>query len=121
MHVWCRGLEEEDGCKSLLASGLNRLKEMPSDREQRQETVRSRFLVPSTRHRKETVSAATSDTSDIRGPIPLTRAYLQVKSLLSLMFVMCNLAPVNAWQVPCRRSKLSLCFGVSKSLWKVHK
>jgi hypothetical protein len=63
----------------------------------------------------------TSDTSDIRGPIPLTRGCLQVKPVLSLMLVMCNLAPIYAWQVPCRRSKLSLCFGVSKSLWKVHK
>src|ERR1039458_10601208 len=37
----------------------------------------------------------TSDTLDIRGPIPLTRAGVQVSSVLSLMFVLCNLSPVN--------------------------
>jgi hypothetical protein len=63
----------------------------------------------------------TSDTSDIRGPIPLTRGCLLVKPVLSLMLAMFNLAPVNAWQLPCRNSKLFLCFRVSKSLWKVHK
>jgi hypothetical protein len=34
----------------------------------------------------------TSDTSDIRGPIPLTRAGLQVIPVVSLMCVLCYLA-----------------------------
>ena len=63
----------------------------------------------------------TSDTLDVRSPIPLTRVDLPVSLVLSLTFVLYNLSPVNAWQGPCRRSKLSLCFGASKSLWKFHK
>jgi hypothetical protein len=35
----------------------------------------------------------TSDTSDVPGPIPLTRQGLQVRPAVSLMFVLCNLSP----------------------------
>jgi hypothetical protein len=51
----------------------------------------------------------TSDTLDVRGPIPLTRAGLHVSSVLSLMFILCKLPPVNAWHTPCASSKFSLC------------
>src|ERR1700687_2670465 len=51
----------------------------------------------------------TSDTSDIRGPIPLTRAGLQVRPVVSLMFVLCNLSPFNAWHTPCPRGQSSPC------------
>jgi hypothetical protein len=53
----------------------------------------------------------TSDTLDIRGPIPLTRAGLQVRPVVSFIFVFCNLAPVNAWHTACPRSEFSLCSG----------
>lgn len=55
-----------------------------------------------------------SDTSDIRGPISLTRAGLQVKSVLSSTFVLCNLSPANVWHTPCARPKVLLVFGVSR-------
>ena len=58
----------------------------------------------------------TSDTSDIPGPIPLTRAGLEVRPVVSLMFVLCYLAPVNAWHTPCPRSRVLLVFGVSRTL-----
>jgi hypothetical protein len=47
----------------------------------------------------------TSDTSDIRSPIPLTAAGVQMRPVVSLMNVLCNLSLVNAWQTPCPRSK----------------
>jgi hypothetical protein len=42
-----------------------------------------------------------SDTSDIPGPIPLTRAGLHLRPVLSLIFVLSNLSAVNAWHTPC--------------------
>jgi hypothetical protein len=58
-----------------------------------------------------------SDTFDIRGPIPLTSASLQVRPVVSLMFVLCNLAPVNAWHMACPRSKFSLCSEFGGRCW----
>ena len=51
----------------------------------------------------------TSDTLDVRGPIPLTRAGFYVSSVLSLMFVLYNMPPVKVWYVPCPGSEFSLC------------
>jgi hypothetical protein len=50
-----------------------------------------------------------SDTLDNRGPILLTRAGLRGKPVVSLVSVLCNLSPVNAWYTSCSRSKFSLC------------
>jgi len=50
-----------------------------------------------------------SDTLDIRGPILLTRASVQVRPVVSLMFALCNLSSCNAWHTPCLRSEFSLC------------
>jgi hypothetical protein len=58
----------------------------------------------------------TSDTLDIRGPISLTRAGLQVRSVSSSTFVLCSLSPANVWHAPCARSKVLLVFGVSRLL-----
>lgn len=51
----------------------------------------------------------TSDTLDVRSPIPLTRADLHVGLVLFLMFVLCNLSPVSVWHTPCARSKSYSC------------
>ena len=59
----------------------------------------------------------TSDTLDIRGPIPLTRAGFQVRPVVSLMFILCNLSPVNAWHTPCPRSEFSLCSDFRGRCW----
>ena len=47
------GLDEERQLQIFTPNDFNRRSEMPSDREQRQHTVRSLSLVLSTRHRKE--------------------------------------------------------------------
>lgn len=70
------GLKEEGQLQIFTPNDFNRRREMPSDREQRQHTVRTLSLVLSTRGTKRTRSVATSDTSDTPGPIPLTRVRL---------------------------------------------
>ncbi len=58
----------------------------------------------------------TSDTSDVRGPIPLTPASVQVNPLVCFTFVSCNLSAVNAWHMPCLRSEFNLCSEGSRTM-----
>ncbi len=52
---------------------------------------------------------ALSDTSDIHGPIPLTREGRRSDRWVSLIFVLCNLKPVHDWHTPCPKPKFFLC------------
>ena len=73
----------------------------------RDRPVRSLALVPPLSHTGKSQTVVTSDSLDVRGPIPLTCAALRVRSVLALIFVLYNLSPINAWHAPCARSKFS--------------
>lgn len=84
---------------------------MPSEREQRRQTHSESGPYPHLPlgHIGKSQTVATSDSLDVRSPIPLTRADLQVRLVLPLTFILCNLSPVSAWHTPCARSKFYSC------------
>ena len=101
--------ENEDGYKSLLAGDFNGLKR---NAKRKRTNATDPFGVcpsPPLSHIGKSQTVVTSDSLDVRGPIPLTRAGLHVRSVLSLTFVLCNFSPVGAWHTPCARSKFSSC------------
>jgi hypothetical protein len=57
----------------------------------------------------------TSDSLDVRGPIPLTRAGVQARPVLSLTFVLYNLSAVNIWHPPCARATFCFVFEVLRT------
>ena len=74
-----RRTEDEDGYKSLLAGDFNGLKRNAKRKRTKVTDPFGVWPVSSTRHIGKSQTVVTSDTLDVRGPIPLTRADLRVR------------------------------------------